>query len=128
MQGWRCSENVTPTQTRFSVLKNLGLDKLAKPTGRSARGDAFYVRVAAAYLDALQRGSRKPVADAAQALGFDRPYVRDLLHEARRRERLAAATARPRWRRTHRQRPRGPGTGGDVKGHTYKRGPSCTAV
>lgn len=62
--------------------------------GRKGRDDRFYATVASAYVDALERGSRKPVVDAAQSLGdktggsYEPTYIRDLLHEARRRELL----------------------------------------
>jgi hypothetical protein len=59
--------------------------------GRKGREDSFYAAVAAAYVDAIERGSRKPVVDAADTLseawgGTHEPtYVRDLLHVARQR-------------------------------------------
>jgi hypothetical protein len=59
--------------------------------GRKGRDDSFYVAVAAAYVDALGEGSRKPVVDAALKLSeawggvYEPDYVRDLLHGARQR-------------------------------------------
>jgi hypothetical protein len=57
--------------------------------GRKGRDDSFYAAVSAAYVDALRRGSRQPVVDAARTLGeagggvYKPAYVRDLLHVAR---------------------------------------------
>jgi hypothetical protein len=59
--------------------------------GRKGRDDRFYAVVAAAYVDALKRGSRQPVRAAARTLGessggtYEPAYVRDLLHVARQR-------------------------------------------
>jgi len=59
--------------------------------GRKGREDRFYAIVAAAYVDAIERGSRTPVVSAAEALSnarsgpYEPPYVRDLLHVARQR-------------------------------------------
>lgn len=59
--------------------------------GRKGREDSFYVVAAAAYVDALEQGNRKPVVTAAQTLSetwggtYEPTYVRDLLHVARER-------------------------------------------
>ncbi len=62
--------------------------------GSSGRDDRFYALVAAAYVAAIERGSRKPVVAAADTLSkawegtYEPTYVRDLLHVARGRELL----------------------------------------
>jgi hypothetical protein len=59
--------------------------------GRKGRDDRFYAVIAAAYVDALKRGSHQPVRAAARTLSessggiYEPAYVRDLLHVARRR-------------------------------------------
>lgn len=59
--------------------------------GSKGRDDRFYVAVASLYVEALERGSRRPVVDAAQELSakrrgvFEPAYVRDVLHVARQR-------------------------------------------
>lgn len=68
-------------------------DAVAVPRrpGSKGRDDQFYAVVASMYVDALERGSRKPVVDAAAALSkarrgtYEPTYVRDLLHVARQR-------------------------------------------
>ncbi|MDP9327331.1 MAG: hypothetical protein M3P10_03895 [Actinomycetota bacterium] len=74
-------------------------------TGRAGRSDTFYVRWAAAYVDRLHAGSRRPVKDIAEdpavwIKGFDKwspkkkeAAVRAIIHEARRRKLLSAARA-----------------------------------
>jgi hypothetical protein len=53
--------------------------------GRAGHPDKVYALVALRYVRALERGSARPVADVAKAMGLSRSRVRDLLHEARRR-------------------------------------------
>ncbi len=72
-----------------------------KRTGRAGRSDEFYARWAAAYVERLQRGSRRPVRDLAtrppvRIAGFDssrepEATVRAIIHEARRRKLLTDA-------------------------------------
>ena len=53
--------------------------------GRSGRPDSFYAQYAAAYVDAIANGSKSPVKDVAVQLNEQPEYVRDVLHNARRR-------------------------------------------
>jgi hypothetical protein len=59
--------------------------------GSKGRDDRFYATVAALYIEAIERGSNKPVVEAAQTLSkrrsgaYEPAYVRDLLHVARQR-------------------------------------------
>ena len=54
--------------------------------GSRGRGDAYYARIAAMYVDAVGRGSARPAADVAAELGtYSSAYVRDVVSEARRR-------------------------------------------
>jgi hypothetical protein len=69
-----------------------GLD--AAQLGTERRGkrqpDYFYAAIASRYLDEVASGSRRPVADTAQALpgGYEATFVRDALDRARKRELL----------------------------------------
>lgn len=56
-----------------------------QPRGRPRLNDLLLARTAQAYLQALERGSGRPVLDAAARLGEKPERVRDLLHRARRR-------------------------------------------
>ena len=68
--------------------------KAPRRPGSAGREDRFYAVVASLYVDALEHGSRRPVVDVAERLSKGRggsyapEYVRDVLHEARRRELL----------------------------------------
>lgn len=53
--------------------------------GSSGRSDTYYLPFVRLAVRAADSGSASPVADAAEQLGFDRDYVRDQLHAARRR-------------------------------------------
>lgn len=67
--------------------------------GRKGHGDRFYAQVAQDYVSALEAGSMSPATDVARRrrLGSTGPArIRDLLHEARRRNLLTPATARGR--------------------------------
>jgi hypothetical protein len=55
----------------------------ARRPGSSGRPDRFYLDIAVRYLEAVS--GRHPVEDVAAQLGMERRYIRDLLHEARRR-------------------------------------------
>lgn len=50
----------------------------------------YYARWAARYVNAARSGSRSPVADLATEHDLDRPKVRDLIHECRRKGYLTA--------------------------------------
>ncbi len=52
--------------------------------GRPARPDAFYARVARAYVEAFKAQHRKPVTGAAKACRLPPAQARDALHRARR--------------------------------------------
>jgi hypothetical protein len=60
-------------------------DHVTKRRGRRPLADEELLRVAVAYLDALKRGSREPVQDAAKRLGGDMTSARvsDYLNRAR---------------------------------------------
>ena len=60
--------------------------------GRRGRSDADYARVAAAYVEAFNAGSRHPVVDAAQALRAPPARMRDMVHQARCRGLLTPST------------------------------------
>lgn len=75
----------TGTVTRFEWIEG---KPLKRQPGRRKRPDLDYARVAAAYVVALRRGSRSPVADVAAAMREQRTYVRDLLKVARDRDLL----------------------------------------
>ncbi|HEY3067858.1 MAG TPA: hypothetical protein VGL09_18870 [Methylomirabilota bacterium] len=85
------------------VLAGHGLAQAAPPAasgrrrGRKPFPDRFYAEVARDYVDAIERGSKRPTVEAARRLPLARRQrVRDILHEARQRELL---TDPPRGRR-----------------------------
>jgi hypothetical protein len=64
--------------------------------GRRGRDDFYYAEFAELYVDALASGSSRPVADVADKLSrngqtYTAAYVRDVIHQARRRELLTTA-------------------------------------
>lgn len=59
--------------------------------GRGGRGDSDYVLWAVRYIEAVERGSRTPIADLAASHGLDKEQVRDRVHEARVRRLLTRA-------------------------------------
>jgi hypothetical protein len=69
------------------------LNPRPRPERASGRPDVFYAQLAAAYVRAVTRGSRHPVAElAARRGGVDPAKVRDMLHEARERGLLSEGT------------------------------------
>jgi hypothetical protein len=79
-------------ERRLSVNHGLDPDKLLSRHRGKRRGDNFYARIAALYVDAHTAGSRRPVADVAAALPatYEAPFVRDALSKARARGLLEA--------------------------------------
>jgi len=77
------------------VVDDLGYaaDAVQEPRrpGRRGHEDAYYAEFAAQYVAALGLGSSKPVVDVAKGRGESPAYVRDVIHEARRRRLLTAA-------------------------------------
>ena len=72
--------------------------------GRRGRPDRFYAEIAAAYVAAVDAGSRTPIPDvtrrlADEGLHFSKDAVRDLVHDARRSPGSSdqAATRQSRW-------------------------------
>lgn len=59
--------------------------------GRAGRDDSHYVLWAVRYVEAVEAGSRTPIADLAAAHALDKEQVRDRIHEARVRELLTRA-------------------------------------
>lgn len=59
--------------------------------GRRRQPDEFYAQVAAAYIRALEAGSRSPARDIAEAESYSVSQVNNWIHEARRRELLTSA-------------------------------------
>lgn len=59
--------------------------------GRRRQPDEFYAAVAAAYVQALEAGSRSPARDIADARSYSRSMVNNWIHEARRRDLLTEA-------------------------------------
>lgn len=64
-------------------------DERPRPVRRTGRSDHFYAALAAQYVRALAHNSRRPVAWLAEKRKLKKEQVRDMLHEARRREILA---------------------------------------
>ena len=62
---------------------------LRKRPGRRGRSDLDYARLAYEYEQVFMEGSTTPVIELAKRLKLSRSRVRDLLHEARRRELLS---------------------------------------
>lgn len=60
-------------------------------TGRAGRDDRFYAQIARQYVDAIRRGSGKPVEDVAAQTKYNASTIRDMLHRARRRGLLTPA-------------------------------------
>lgn len=56
--------------------------------GRAGHGDRHFAQWAGHYVDAIARGSRRPVADLAAQHRVPRSWVRDTIHECRRRDML----------------------------------------
>jgi hypothetical protein len=81
------------------VLAKWGLDptgfrlaatKAPRRPGSRGRPDLYYAQLAQAYAERVAAGSRSPVADLARELSsrrqpFSHAYIRDQVHEARRR-------------------------------------------
>lgn len=94
LDKWIDRERRHPGWQRLPTTFTVDAISAPRRPGRKGRDDRFYATVASAYVGALKRGSRQPVVEAAQALGeatggfYASTYVRDLLHEARRRELL----------------------------------------
>jgi len=71
-------------------LSRTTLDAVRRP-GKTGRPDRYYAEIADAYVRALDRGSRRPVVDAADELSearnapYSSAYVRAALHVARTR-------------------------------------------
>lgn len=64
----------------------------ARRPGSLGRDDAYYLDVAIRYVQAIEHGSRQPIADVAEQMGgFRRGHVRDLVAEARKRGLLTSA-------------------------------------
>ena len=62
--------------------------------GKRGHSERYYAEIAAAYVAAVERGSQRPVADVAEAMGELAPFVRDKLHLARRRGLLSPSPGR----------------------------------
>jgi hypothetical protein len=79
-------------ERRLSVHHGLNADELLSRHRGKRRGDYFYARIAALYVDAHTAGSRRPVSDVAAALPatYEAPFVRDAVSKARARGLLAA--------------------------------------
>lgn len=75
-----------------AVWLDRALKTVPRYPGRRGRDDAFYASVAAAYVTELDRGSRRPVADVAERLGWPPGTVTQIIHEARRRRGLLTAS------------------------------------
>jgi len=80
-------DDLTGTVARWGYVAR---KPLKRQPGRRRRPDVDYARVAAAYVTACARGSRKPVQEVADSMGEGRDYIRDMLAEARRRELLTS--------------------------------------
>jgi transposase-like protein len=59
---------------------------------RSGRPDAFYAAVAARYLRAIKRNSKRPGVDVARQMKVEPSKIRDWLHQARERKLLSPSS------------------------------------
>lgn len=79
-----------------SVGARIALDRLdprPRPRRASGREDLFYARLAAAYLKAIEQGSRSPIKDLASKRDELPSRIRDMVHEARERGLLSTGSA-----------------------------------
>jgi hypothetical protein len=100
---WTAQLGAEATEQIFKRFGFATTDIVSRRPGRAGRTDEFYAAWAAAYVDRLQVGSRRPVKDlvsrpamkietfGSKSAGPSEAGVRAIIHEARKRKLLTVA-------------------------------------